>query len=102
MMYRFNYTLETEADGRWSAWLSSYPACSAWGETKEEALQALADMTVVFLGVMQDSSETVHADSTEHDGNYVEMDAGIVNLDEVILGDTAFVKNEVIGISALV
>ena len=57
--YSFNATLEEDTDGRWSAWLSSYPACTAWGHTKSEALDALAEMTVVFLEVMSDDGEPI-------------------------------------------
>lgn len=61
--YSFDTTLEEDEDGRWSAWLSSYPACTAWGHTRAEALDALADMTVVFLEVMSDAGEPVYAKS---------------------------------------
>ena len=59
----FKYVLQEDDDGRWSAWLASYPACAAWGDTKDEALEALKDMTLVFLEVMEDTDEKVYADS---------------------------------------
>ena len=78
--YAFDVKLESEEDGRWSAWLSSYPACGAWGDSKAEALDALADMTVVFLEVMSDAGEPVHPDSVEPPDSHTRPDAGPVNL----------------------
>ena len=57
--YNFQVKLEPEEDGRWSAWLASYPACGAWGDTKDEALEALREMTVLFLEVMEEAGEVV-------------------------------------------
>ena len=64
-VYNFNISFDQDLDGRWSAWLTSYPACGTWGDTKDEAAEALAEMTVVFLEVMQDSGERVYPDSVE-------------------------------------
>ena len=61
--YNFDVTLEEDEDGRWSSCLTSYPACTAWGHTKSEALQALADMTVVFLEVISDDGEPLQFSS---------------------------------------
>ena len=61
--YNFQVKLEPEEDGRWSAWLASYPACGAWGDTKDEALEALRDMTVLFLEVMEEAGEVVCPDT---------------------------------------
>ena len=41
--------------------------CGSWGDTKNEAAEALLEMTVVFLEVMQDSGEPFYADSVETD-----------------------------------
>jgi predicted RNase H-like HicB family nuclease len=41
--YVFQAGIEQDEDGRWSAWISALPGCTAWGYTKEEALQALKD-----------------------------------------------------------
>ena len=86
----FEAELEPEEDGRWSAWLASYPACAAWGDTREEALQALADMTVVFLGVMQDSGEPVHADNVGTQDAFGQAAVGMVNPNSMasVVGDT--------------
>ena len=96
--YSFGVTLESEEDGRWSAWLSSYPACGAWGVTKTEALQALADMTVVFLEVMSDAGEPVYADSVEPQDGYEPTSAIKVELGDSTLPGTASVNNETIRI----
>ena len=98
--YTFNVKLEPEEDGRWSAWLSSYPACGAWGDTKSEALDALADMTVVFLEVMADAGDPVYPDSVEPHDSHARQDAGFVNLSGKILAGTASVSNETITIPA--
>ena len=65
--YNFDVELKAEEDGRWSAWLASYPACGAWGYSKQEALEALKEMTEVFLEVMADSNELVNADSVGYE-----------------------------------
>ena len=64
-VYSFNISFDQDVDGRWSAWLTSYPACGTWGDTRDEAAEALAEMTLVFLEVMQDSGERVYPDSVE-------------------------------------
>ena len=63
--YNFNISFDQDIDGRWSAWLTTYPACGTWGYTKNEAAEALVEMTVVFLEVMQDSGELIYADSVD-------------------------------------
>ena len=78
--YSFQATLEEDEDGRWSAWLSSYPACGAWGDTKSEALEALADMTAVYLEVMADAGDPVYADSVEPDDERPEEQRNLVDL----------------------
>ena len=100
--YNFEVKLEPEEDGRWSAWLASYPACGVWGDTKHEALEALADMSLVFLGVMADAGEPVYADSVEPRSDYGAMSAGLVNLGGAVLDVTASVSNDLIRIPALV
>ena len=92
--YSFKVTLEAEDDGRWSAWLTSYPACGAWGDTKSEALDALADMTAVFLEVMADAGEPVYADSVDP----FDVHNQVVELGGKALSGTASVNNESISI----
>lgn len=72
--YNLKVTLELEEDGRWSAWLASYPACGAWGDTRQEALEALTEMAVVFLEVMEEAGEPVYPDSVEQ-GNSLDQKA---------------------------
>ena len=96
--YNFEVQLEPEEDGRWSAWLASYPACGAWGNTKHEALEALADMTIVFLEVMVDAGENVYADTVEQQDSYAQIDACMVNLGNAVLDGTASVSNDLIRI----
>lgn len=96
--YNFEIHLEPEQDGRWSAWLASYPACGAWGDTKDEALEALADMSLVFLGVMADAGESVYADSVEPRSDYGVIGAGLVNLGGAVLDGMASVSNDLIRI----
>ena len=66
--YSFDVAFDQDEDGRWSAWLTSYPACGTWRDTKEEALEALSEMTLVFLDVMEESGQRVQADSVESHG----------------------------------
>ena len=80
-VYNFNISFDQDVDGRWSAWLTSYPACGTWGDTKNEAAESLVEMTVVFLEVMQDSGEPVYADSVETDDAFRQVVAGAVDFD---------------------
>ena len=59
--YSFRVSSEENEDGRWSAWLTSYPACGTWGYTKIEAVTALEGMVLVFMEVMEDRKEPVYA-----------------------------------------
>ena len=77
-VYNFNASFDQDLDGRWSAWLTSYPACGTWGDSRQEALEALAEMTVVFLEVMQDAGEQIRADSVEAPGTFNQMAAEVV------------------------
>ena len=85
-VYSFDISFDQDLDGRWSAWLTSYPACGTWGDTRDEAAEALADMTLVFLEVMQDSGERVYPDRVETDGSFREAvveAVGLVNMASV-------------------
>ena len=93
--YNFDVKLQPDEDGRWSAWLASYPACCAWGYSKSEALEALKNMTEVFVGVMKDSGESVYADSVEdHDFS---GQKGIAVVGDAIW-DSASVQNDVLSV----
>ena len=89
--YNFNISFDQDIDGRWSAWLTTYPACGTWGDTKNEAAEALVEMTVVFLEVMQDSGELVYADSVEADNAFSQMAAEVVGF-----GNMATVGGQII------
>ena len=75
--------------------MASYPACGAWGHSKSEALEALKDMTEVFIGVMQDSGESVYADSVEDDNPF--RQEGIVVVGDASW-DSASVRNDILSI----
>ena len=81
--YYFDVSFDQDVDGRWSAWLTSYPACGTWGDTKDEAAEALAEMIVVFLEVMQDSGEQIRADNVEAPDTLSQVVAGAVDSDRV-------------------
>ena len=49
--YIFEVELEQDDDGRWSATIPVLAGCSAWGYTKEEALQALKEVARAYLEV---------------------------------------------------
>ena len=89
-IYNFDISFDQDIDGRWSAWLTSYPACGTWGDTRDEAAEALAEMTVVFLEVMRDSGELIQADRVETQETTSQVATGAVNFDVVasIRGET--------------
>ncbi len=55
--YIFEIEIEQEEDGRWSAGISSIPVCAAWGYTKEEATEALRELTQAYLEVLIEDNE---------------------------------------------
>ena len=50
--YVFPVELEQDEDGRWAASIPLLPGCSAWGHTKEEALQNLREAAQAYLEVL--------------------------------------------------
>ena len=52
--YVFPAELEEDEDGRWSATIKVLPGCSAWGYTREEALNALREATQSYLEVLRE------------------------------------------------
>lgn len=50
--YIFQAELETEQDGRWSAWIEALPGCATWGYTKEETLESLKDAAQTYVEVL--------------------------------------------------
>jgi antitoxin HicB len=55
--YVFQAGIEQDEDGRWSAWISALPGCTAWGYTKDEALQALKDAAEIYIEDMVEEGE---------------------------------------------
>ena len=47
--YAFAVDFEQEADGGWSVDIPAVPVCAAWGYTKKEAIEALQDLTQIYL-----------------------------------------------------
>ena len=67
--YSFTAALEQDEDGRWSAWIGRLPGCSAWGNTREEALDALRDATQAYILDMIDADEPVPREKPEPGGD---------------------------------
>ncbi len=55
--YIFHAHVQREEDGRWSAWIEALPGCTAWGYTKEEALEALKDAAELYIQDMIEAGE---------------------------------------------
>lgn len=55
--YVFHVELAQEDDGRWSAWIDALPGCTAWGHTKEEALEAIQDAAEAYVEDMMEAGE---------------------------------------------
>lgn len=52
--YVFPAELEEDEDGRWSATIEVLPGCSAWGYTREEALNALREAAQSYVEVLRE------------------------------------------------
>ena len=48
----FTVEVEEEEDGRWSAVIPTLPGCNAWGNTQQEALEAIRDNAQAFVEVL--------------------------------------------------
>jgi len=59
--YVFEASLEQEEDGRWSAWIEALPGCATWGYTKEEALEALKEVSQAYIEVLLEKGGSVPA-----------------------------------------
>lgn len=55
--YIFRARVQQEEDGRWSAWVEALPGCTAWGYTKEQALEALKDAAELYVQDMIEGGE---------------------------------------------
>lgn len=59
MIYTYEFSLQEEDDGRWSAWIESLPGCATWGYTKDDALQSLHEAAVLVLEDMIECGEHI-------------------------------------------
>jgi predicted RNase H-like HicB family nuclease len=57
--YLFQVELAQEDDGRWSAWIEMLPGCAAWGNSKEEALEAIKETTQAYLEVLIEKGQHI-------------------------------------------
>ena len=57
--FLFHASLQEEDDGRWSAWVEGLPGCTAWGHSREEALEALQDAADLFVADMIEAGEEI-------------------------------------------
>ena len=55
--YIFEANAQQEGDGRWSAWIEALPGCTAWGYSREEALEALKDAAELYIQDMIEEGE---------------------------------------------
>jgi predicted RNase H-like HicB family nuclease len=55
--YIFRARVQQEEDGRWSAWVEALPGCTAWGYTKEQALEGLKEAAELFVQDMIEEGE---------------------------------------------
>jgi predicted RNase H-like HicB family nuclease len=60
--YIFRTAMEQERDGRWSVWIPTLPGCTAWGHTKEEALEAIKDAAEAYLADMLEAGDQLPSD----------------------------------------
>lgn len=63
--YSFTIGVEEEEDGRWSAWLLAIPWCTAFGDTKEEAIEELRDAAQVAVQYLKASGRPVPVDDLQ-------------------------------------
>ena len=63
--YILRTSMEQEDDGRWSVWIDALPGCTAWGHTKQEALEAIKDAAGVYLSDLLDAGEQLPAEGVE-------------------------------------
>lgn len=57
--YLLPVALLADDDGRWTARIDALPGCSAWGYTREEALDAVRGAASAYIQDMIDAGETL-------------------------------------------
>jgi len=60
--YIFRVELEQEEDGRWSAVVPALVGCAVWGETSEEALEAIHEGAKAYVEVLTEDGRAVPTD----------------------------------------
>lgn len=63
--YVFRVEVEQDDDGRWGAEVPSLPGCATQGQTKEEALEALEEMTKAYLEVLSERHQPLPDEAQE-------------------------------------
>ena len=63
--YIFRTAMEQESDGRWSVWIQALPGCTAWGHTKEEALEAIKDAAEAYLADMLEAGDQLPTEGVQ-------------------------------------
>jgi predicted RNase H-like HicB family nuclease len=63
--YIFPTAMQQEEDGRWSAWIEALPGCTAWGQTREEALDAIRDAAEAYLADMREAGDELPSEGVQ-------------------------------------
>ena len=57
--YVFQVKMDQDEDGRWSASIPTLPGCGTWGETREEALDALKEASQAYIDVLLEDGRAI-------------------------------------------
>ncbi len=60
--YAVAVDFEEEEDGRWGVDIPTVPVCAAWGYTRNEALEALQDLTQAYFEVLLEYNDPLPED----------------------------------------
>lgn len=63
--YVFRVELDQDEDGRWSASIPTLPGCGTWGQTREEALEALKEASHAYIEVLLEDGRPIPAETGE-------------------------------------
>ena len=63
--YVFRVELDQDEDGRWSAGIPTLPGCGTWGETREEALEALKEASQAYIDVLLEDGRPIPSETGE-------------------------------------